>query len=412
MGKLFRPRNEVISTSAGLDAFLRLGGMTSWAGIAVTPQNALQVAAVFACTRNIAEDIGKLPFPVYHTAGDRERATSSPFYRLIHDRPNSFQTSQQFREYLTASALLRGNGYALKNVVNGQVRELLPLHPDQVDVEQLPDFELLYHVTMDDGRQETLTKREVFHLPGLTIPGQTRGARGRFGLANPPIGVSVITYARQTLGIALGAARHAGTFFANGLKPSGIFKHPGKLSDKAYERLKAELKEKHGGENSNDTLLLEEGMEFAPITLTNKDSQLLESRTFEVVEICRWFRMPPHKIGELSRATFSNIEHQAIEYVSDTLMPWAKRWEYAVNQQVIVTNSIYAEFNFDALLRGTTLERYQAYQIAAGGNAPWLSRNEVRRLENKPTLAGLDDVLQPLNMTATGGEEADANAAA
>ncbi len=402
MGLFLRPRNETSSSS--LDAFLRRGTET-WAGIAVTPQIALQVAAVFACVRVISEDIGKLPFVVYQQSSERERTrlTTSPFWRLLHDRPNSYQTSQQFREYLTACALLRGNGYALKNVINGQVRELLPLHPDKVRVEQLSDFELVFHVTMPDGHEEPMTRKQVFHLPGLTIDG--------------PIGVSVVSYARQTIGIALGANRHAGTFFGNGMKPSGVFKHPGRLSDLAYKRLKEELEEKHGGESSNSTLLIEDGMEYVPITLTNRDSQFLESRAFEITEICRWFRLQPHKIGDLSRATFSNIEHQAIEYVTDTLMPWAKRWELAVNQQVIVTNAIYAELMFDALLRGTTKERYEAYQIAAGGSAPWMSRNQIRRAENLEPVDGLDEILLPLNMgkagqqPGQGGDNGNAGAA-
>ncbi len=389
-----RPQNM---TSAGLDAFLRVGMHSTWSGISVTPQNALTVSTVFACTRVIAEDIGKLPFVVYQQNGDRERdrATASPFWRLLHDRPNSYQSSQQFREYMTACALLRGNGYALKNTVAGQVRELLPLHPDQVRVEQLDDFELVYHVRLRNGAEETMTRKEIFHLPGLTITG--------------PVGVSIIEYARQTIGNALGANRHAGTFFGNGMKPSGIFTHPGKLSETAHNRLKADLNENHAGENSNNTLVIEEGMDYKPVSLNARDSQFLESRTFEVLEICRWFRIPPHKIAELSRATFSNIEHQAIEYVTDTLMPWAKRWEAAINQQVIVTNSIYAELLFDALLRGTTKDRYEAYQIAAGGNAPWMTRNQIRRAENMEPLDGLDVILQPLNMAMAGQEETDEN---
>lgn len=376
---LERPRN------LSINEYLRRAVEPTWAGVNVNSTTALRIAAVFGCTRVISEDIGKLPFEVYQQNSDRERtrATASPFWKLIHDKPNSYQTSQQFREYLTASALLRGNGFARKNIIQGQVRELLPLHPDRVRLEQLGDSELVYHVTGPDGTEQLYSRRDIFHLPGLTIDG--------------PAGVSVVTHARQSLGISLASERHAATFFGNGLHSSGIFKHPKLLGDKAYERLKKDLRDKTGG-RSNELLLIEEGMDFTPITMTNVDSQFLESRTFEVVEICRWFRVPPHKIAELSRATFSNIEHQAMEYVTDTLMPWAKRWEYAVNQQAIVTNGVFAELNFDALLRGATLERYQAYQIAAGGNAPWMSRNELRRRENLSPIDGLDEMLTPLNM--------------
>jgi len=384
-----------IATSSGLDAFLRVGANTTYAGISVTPETALQIAAVFGCTRVIAEDIGKLPFEVYQQTADRERqrATTSPLWKLIHDRPNAYQTSQQFREYLTACALLRGNGFALKNVIQGQVRELLPLSPDRVNVVQLPDFEIVFDVTMDNGRIERLTKRDVFVLPGLTI--------------NGAFGVSVVQYARQTLGTITGANRHAGTFFGNGAKPSGMLNHPGKLSDQAAKRLKNDLYEATAGAASNNTLVLEEGMKFEPVTMTNTDSQFLESRVFEVVEICRWFRVPPHKVAELSRATFSNIEHQAIEYVTDTLMPWGKRWEYAINGQVIVTNALYAELNFNALLRGTTKERYEAYLMATGG--PWMSGNQVRKLENMEPMPELDKVLRPLNYAPAGQAEQEAS---
>jgi HK97 family phage portal protein len=396
VGFLLKPRN--ISTSASLDAFLRLGGNTSWSGINVTPKNALQVMAVFACIRNIAEDIGKLPFDIFQQNNERERvrATTSVYWKLIHDKPNSYQTSQQFREYMTAAAVMRGYGLAFTNKIGGQVRELLPIHPDKARVEQLPDYELLYHITMADGHEETYTKRDIFHLPGLCI--------------DDAIGTGIIAHARQTIGNAMAANRHAGTFFGNGMKPSGVYKHPGHLSDQAYTRLKSNLTERTSGENSNATLLLEEGLDFAPVTLNAVDSQFLESRTFEVVQVCGWFRMPPHKVGELTHATFTNIEHQAIEYVGDCLMPWGVRWEYAVNQQVIVTNALHAELNYDALLRGATVDRYTAYNLAAGGSAPWMARSEIRRKENLPPIDGLDDVLVPLNMGTASNNQGAANA--
>lgn len=388
MGVISRWLGAPVSNEMSLTEWSRIVGANNrtWAGVTLTAETALQVSAFFAGVRVIAEDIGKLPFVVYQQTSDHERAraTGSPFWRLLHDKPNSFQTSQQFREYLTACALLRGNGYALKTVVAGQVRELLPLHPDRVRVEQMPDWELVYHVQMTDGSERALTRREVFHLPGLTIDG--------------PIGVSVLTYARQTLGNSLGASRQAGTFFGNGMKPSGVLSHPKNLSTDAQKRLKSQLLAEAGGERSNSLIVIEEDMKYSPISLSNSDSQFLESRTFEVLEICRWLRLKPHKIAELTRATFSNVEQEAREHVTDTLMPWATRWQDAVNQQVIVTNSIYAELLFDALLRGTTLERYQAYQLAAGGNAPWMARNEVRQHENLAPLEGLDEILTPLNM--------------
>lgn len=393
VNRVLRPRNTELITSEGLDRLLR-GGRQAWSGINVTPNNAVQVSAVFACVRVIAEDIGKLPFVLYSRGSDdqpRQRAITSPFWRLIHDRPNPWQTSQAFRETLTAWAVLRGHGFGLKNIVGRQVRELLPLHPDRVRIEQLEDGTIIYHTRLADGREYPLTSREIFHLSGLSLDGVT--------------GIGIVSLARQTIGTSLAAQRHAAKFFANGLQTSGVFKHPGQLSENAYTRLRESLKEDFSAEQVYSPMLLEEGMDWAQTGLTNKDSQFLESRQFDITEIARWFRVSPHKIADLTRATFSNIEHQAIEHVTDTLMPWGKRWEYAVNQQVIGTNNVYAELLFDGLLRGTTRDRYEAYQIAAGGNAPWMSRQEIRRLENLNPLPGLDEMLTPLNMGPVGGEE-------
>lgn len=388
-----RPRNADITTSQELAERMKVGRQT-WSGIDINPTNALGVSAVFACVRLIAEDIGKLPFPVYRrTAAGRERAPESPFWRLLHDRPNGWQSSQEFREMLTAHALLRGNGYAIKNVVRGQVRELIPLRPDRVRLEQTEDFELLYHVRLAaNGPEETMTRREIFHLRGISLDGIS--------------GVGIVTLARQGIALSMAAERHGATFFGNGQHPSGVFKHPSELSDPAFERLKASLDEQRG-EGAGGTLILEEGMDWTQVGLSNEDSQFLESREFQVEEVARWFRAPPHKIAHLKRATFNNIEHLAIEYVTDTLMSWGKRWENAVNQTVIVTNEVYAELLFDGLLRGDTKSRYEANRIAVG--RPWKTPNEVRREDNMPELEGLDEVWEPPQAQG-GNDRAEAEA--
>lgn len=395
MSFFFRPRNEgkPLTTSAEIEAFLR-GGSGIYAGTSVTPQTALSVAAVFACVRAISEDIAKLPFVVYRTAaGSHERARTSPYWRLIHDRPNPFQTSQQFREYLTASALLYGNGYALKNVLGGQVVELLPLHPNRVTPSLTEDWEPVYDVRLKStGPPQRMTRAEIFHLPGLSF-------------LDPFSGISIVQYARQAIGTQMARDRQQGVFYGNGMKPSVAFSHPGKLSLDAQKRLKAGLHEEHGGENAGGTIVLEEGMKIEKLSVSAEDSQLVEMSQFGVLEFCRFFRIPPHKIAELTRATFSNISHQSLEYVQDTLMSWGERWNAAVNQQVIVTSSVQAEILFDALLKGTTLERYQAHRIAAGG--PWLAPNEVRALENRPPMAGLDEVRVPLNTGASGSDQGE-----
>lgn len=361
-----------------------------WSGMAVTNESAMHVAAYFAGVRVIVEDIAKLPFIVYRESADgrKERAHDSTFWGLVHDRPNAAMTSQQFREYMTASAINRGNGFALKSGPRGQVQQLLPLHPDSVRVELMPDWTLMYHVTHTDGTLDHLTRDRIFHLPGLSLDGF--------------VGVSVIEYARQTLGNVQGANRQAGTFFGNGMRPSGILTHPGKLTEDGQTRLKSRLMERASGANTNALLVLDEDMKYTPVSVNARDSQFLESRTFEVLEVCRWLRLKPHKIAELSRATFSNLEQESREHVEGTLMPWGQRWRDAMTQQVISTPGMYAELLYDALLQGTTAERYAAYQTATGG--PWMSGNEARRAENLPPLSGLDDVRTPLNMTAASAE--------
>ena len=375
-----------------------LGGATwrwaepVWSGMEVTEQNALHIAVYFAGVRVICEDIAKLPFKVYqsNTRGEREEATDSPFWALVHDRPNAAMSSQQFREYMTCCAINRGNGYALKVGPSGRVGQLLPLHPDNVRLELAPDWTLLYHVRHADGTEDHLTRERVFHLPGLSLDGYS--------------GVSVIEYARQTLGNIRGANRHAGTFFGNGLHASGIMSVPDATQD-TLDMVKAQVLEKASGEKTNSLIAVNKALTYTPVSVNAKDSQFLESRTFEVLEVCRWLRLKPHKVAELSRATFSNLEQESREHVEGTLMPWGKRWQDAVTQQVIATPGVHAELVYDALLQGTTLERYQAYQLATGG--PWMAGNDARRKENLPPRPGMDEVLRPLNMGGEQGGQGD-----
>ncbi|MCK9496752.1 MAG: phage portal protein [Dehalococcoidia bacterium] len=386
------PRNAEITqitTSGDLAERLRRGEKT-WAGLDLSVQRALTVGPVFAAVRVIAEDIGKLPFVVYRRDDDgpKERARDSDYWRLIHDAPNTFMTSQQFREYMTAQAMLLGNAYALKTRVGGQVRELLPLLPGQVRVEQLPDFELVYHVTMADGKVERKSRREVFHLRGYSLD-----------IAG---GAGIFKYARQTIAHTLAVEQFGATYFGNGAKPSAVFKHPATLSDEAYERLKTDLRSDFSGANANETMLLEEGLDFAPTSLSNEDSQFNDTRIFLVEECARWARVAPHKISHLYRSTFSNIEHQAIEHVTDTLMPWAQRWEDAFNLGVIREDGLYAELLFDALLRGDTKSQYEALRMATG--RPWLKGDEARRALNLEPLGGdMDSVVMPNNAGNEGG---------
>lgn len=389
---MLAPRNEVM-TSQELERYLRAGS-TSTSGATVTYDSAVTVSAVFACARIIAEDLGKLPWPVYRRLPNdgKERATSSPFWTLIHDRPFGSPTtfslsSQQFREFLTFCAVLRGDGFAFKNTINGQVRELIPIHPSRVTVEQLEDFEVIYHVQLKNGERRTHTRREIFHLMGPTMNGYS--------------GASIVNLARESIGLALTSEQHTSRTLGTGARHRGIIERPldaPEWSNDGRKRFREEYEETYSGSaNSYRTLILEDGMTWKSVGMSSEDAELLSTRQFSVTEIARWFRIPPHKIAELSRATFTNIEHQAIEYVTDTLLPWGVRWDTAVNQQVIGPGQFYAELLFEGLLRGDTKTRYEAYQIAVQNGLA--TPDELRRMENLAPLGEEATVLLPLNVS-------------
>ena len=392
------PRNLEIKTSQDLDLFIR-GGEATWSGVDISPTTALTISAVFAAVRVISEDVGKLSFPVFdvESDGSKDVARGSHFWRLVHDMPNDRWTSAQFRETLTAHALLRGDAYALKVLVRGRVQELWPLDPTRVRVEQDDGFGVLYFVRPPDGGPERVfTRREIFHLPGLWYDGQH--------------GTSVIKHARQSLGIARALERHGGTFFGQGAKPGAVVTHPGRLSEQASKRLAQSLDTDYSSEQSNRTLVLEEGMSITGIGFANDDAQFLESRQFSVQEIARWFRVSPHKIADLSRSSFNNIEQQNIEHDTDTLLPWAKRWDDATNGQIIPGESQHAELNMNSILRADTTTRWQAYAAAIQNRV--MTRNEVRALEGLNPVDGGDVFENPAIDVASNEADPPADVAA
>lgn len=380
---LGRERRAEITTSAQLAERLK-DGQRSWADVDVSERNALQVAAFFGMVRAISEDIGKLPWPVYRREGGdiRHRAIDTRWYRLLHDQPNPWQTSQQFRELLTAHALLRGNGFAFKNIVRGELRELIPIRPDRVRVEQDPvTLRLKYTVHSPTGIRE-YSRKEIFHLPGVSFDGVS--------------GVSLLGLARQSLGTAIALERHGGTLFANKAQPGGVFKHPGALSERAYNRLKDDLDGTKGAE-AHSTLLLEEGMDWTQVGLSNDDSQFLGSREFSIEEMARWGRMPPHKLGAMRRSTFNNIEHQDLEYHKDTMLPWMGRWDGAANMQLIGPGELFAEHLADGVLRGDSGARWNSHRIAVTNGIQ--TPNEIRRMNNLNPIDGGDQLFVPAFVT-------------
>ena len=377
------------------------GGGASSSGIVVNPQTAMQAAAVFACVKVLAESIAMLPCNLYAPAagGGRRLAEEHPLFPLLHDQPNDWQTSVEFFEMLVLSLCMRGNAYAWVNRTRtGRIVELLPLHPDMVRVNMGHGFRLDYQVTLPDGTFQTLGPGELFHVRGLTLNGW--------------LGISPIAYARESIGLALATEKFGGQLFRNGAKMGGVLTHPGKIGEEAYKRLKSSFDEAHSGENAHKTALLEEGMKWEKVSMTADDSQFLETRKYQRSEIASIFRVPPHMIGDLERATFSNIEQQSLEFVTFTLMPWLTRIEKAIKRDLMTPAErlkFHVRFNVGSLLRGDAAARSAYYHngILDG----WMTRNEARAAESEVgillnPLDGLDVPLMPLNM-ADGSDDPD-----
>jgi HK97 family phage portal protein len=366
-------------------------------GVTVTPETAMRCMAVYACVRVLAESMAQLPLAVYRRKpdGGADEAPDHPLYALLHDAPNEWQTSFEWREMSVGHICLRGNAYAFVSRDGDRVLELLPLHPDRVTVEQKNDWSLRYLVRQGSGEAKEFTSRDVLHLRGFT--------------SNGIVGVTPISHAREAIGLALAAENHGAQLFGNGATPGGVLIHQGKLSEEAAKRLKASWQAAHGGANRHGTAVLEEGLKWEQLGITNVDAQFLETRKFQRGEIASLFRVPPHLIGDLERATFSNIEQQSLEFVIHTLMPWVKRWEQRLSRQLLSERdrkTHFLRFKVDGLLRGDIAGRYDAYAVAITNG--WMNRNEVRALEGLNRQDGLDEFLSPLNLAprARGGAPA------
>ncbi len=355
------------------------------AGVPVDEERALQITAVLAAVRILAEGVSSLPLILYRRRpdGGKDRATDHPLYTLLHDAPNEEMTAQTFRETLQAHLALWGNAYAqIVRERSGRVLSLWPLRPDRMEIKRAPDGTLWYlYADRPPFRQD-----EILHLVGLSFD----GVRGR----------SPIALARESLGLTLAAQEFGARFFANDARPGVVLRHPATLDDEAYQRIKASWEAAHQGvENAHRVAILEEGMEVATVGIPPRDAQFLDTRKFQVAEIARIFRVPPHMLADLDRATYSNIEQQSLEFVTHTLRPWLVRWEQAIQLRLLrprERKEYFAEHLVDGLLRGDIESRYRAYMTARQGG--WMSVNDVRVRENMNPIPGGDVYLQPLNM--------------
>jgi HK97 family phage portal protein len=367
-------------------------GYQTASGLRVSPESAMRVSTVYACVRVIAETIASLPLVIYRTLpdGGKTLASDHPLFRLLHDKPNISQTSYEFWEMMMAHLELRGNAFArIVPGPNGAADQLIPLHPDRVSVFRLPNGKLRYQVRYYyTAEVDYYAQEEMFHLRGMSSDGL--------------VGMSTIAIGAEVIGAGLAAQEFASRFFENDSTPSGVAIHPKGLTQSAHDRIKASWREAHSGMNQHSVAILEEGMTYQNVGMTNKDSQLLEARQFSRGDIASLFRVPPHKIGDLTRATFSNIEQQSIEFATDCIRPRLVRLERRIVNDLMAPlelgdgNEYFCEFLMDALMRGDQKSRYDAYTTAI--NAGWLTRNEARSMENRNPIDGLDDPLTPLNM--------------
>lgn len=396
----FRRKAKIVSVGApgreqrmtDQEMMLFFGGARSSGGVTVTPESALTFSAVLASVRVLSEGVAALPLLTYERiARGKERAIANPLYSVLHDSPNEEMTSFQWRETSMAHCVLWGNCYS--EIIDdgaGRVRELWPLLPQHMTVKRQND-RIIYEYAVPGSTTVAYRADQIFHVPGLSMNGL--------------VGMSMIGIAREAIGLGLTLNKHGAKLFANGARAGGVLETPGQLSEDAYKRLTESFNDQYAGvDNAGKTILLEEGTKFNSLTMPNDDAQFLQTRMFQIEEIARIFRVPPHMIGDLEHATFSNIEQQSLDFVIYSLTPWLVRWEQAISHKLFLPrerSQYFAEFLTSALLRGDTMSRYTAYSSAI--SAGWITRNQVREIENmNPENPALDEYLQPLNMVTAG----------
>ena len=333
---------------------------------------------MYACVRVIAETIASLPLHVYETTETGSRkAPEHPLYRLLHDEPNAEMTSFVWRETMLSHLLLWGNAYCqIIRTGRNKIDSIYPLIPDQMEVDRDSRGSLTYTYTTSEGKTYTLKPEDVLHIPGLGFDGV--------------VGYSPIALEKSAIGLGIAAEEYGSKFFSNGARPSGILVHPNTVKDPSALRASWNAAFT-GSANAGKVAVLEENMHFEPLTMPNNEAQFLETRKFQVNEICRIFRVPPHMIGDLDRATFSNIEHQSISFAVHTIRPWLVRIEQAMNRALFADSEkgrFYVQFNLDGLMRGDYKSRMEGYAIARQNG--WMSANDIRELENLNPLSDED----------------------
>ena len=373
---LFHSRDKPTNATSGSSYRFFLGGSTS--GKTVTERSAMQMTAVYSCVRILAEAIAGLPLHLYtyKEDGGKEKAIGHPLYLLLHDEPNPEMSSFVFRETLMTHLLLWGNAYAqiIRNG-KGEVVALYPLMPNRMTVDRDSSGQLFYSYQMNNSDAPTmkagaviLKPSDVLHIPGLGFDGL--------------VGYSPIAMAKNAIGLAIATEEYGAKFFANGATPGGLLEYPGTVKDPDRVR-ESWNKGFSGSQNAGKVAILEEGMKYTPISIAPEQAQFLETRKFQINEIARIFRVPPHMVGDLEKSSFSNIEQQSLEFVKYTLDPWVVRWEQSLSRALFTPEEkkkYYFKFNVEGLLRGDYQSRMNGYATARQNG--WMSANDIRELEN------------------------------
>lgn len=386
INKLFKSRDhpKIDNRTVGSSYSFYMGG--SSAGKNVNERSAMQMTAVYSCVRILAEAVAGLPLHLYRYKedGGKERAIDNNLYHLLHDELNKEMSSFIFRETLMTHLLLWGNAYAqiIRNG-KGEVVALYPLMPNKMQVDRDENGELYYIYTRSSDEAKTmdgvtvyLTPRDVLHIPGLGFDGL--------------VGYSPIAMAKNAIGLAIATEEYGAKFFSNGAAPSGVLEHPGTIKDPS--RLRENWNSTFGGSaNSGKVAVLEEGMKYTPISISPEQAQFLETRKFQIDEIARIFRVPPHMVGDLEKSSFSNIEQQSLEFVKYTLDPWVIRWEQSLSRALLNEDEkrkYFFKFNLEGLLRGDYESRMSGYAVARQNG--WMSANDIRELENMDKIPAED----------------------
>ena len=373
---LFHSRDKPTNATSGSSYRFFLGGSTS--GKTVTERSAMQMTAVYSCVRILAEAIAGLPLHLYtyKEDGGKEKAIGHPLYLLLHDEPNPEMSSFVFRETLMTHLLLWGNAYAqiIRNG-KGEVVALYPLMPNRMTVDRDSSGQLFYSYQMNNSDAPTmktgtviLKPSDVLHIPGLGFDGL--------------VGYSPIAMAKNAIGLAIATEEYGAKFFANGATPGGLLEYPGTVKDPDRVR-ESWNKGFSGSQNAGKVAILEEGMKYTPISIAPEQAQFLETRKFQINEIARIFRVPPHMVGDLENSSFSNIEQQSLEFVKYTLDPWVVRWEQSLSRALFTPEEkkkYFFKFNVEGLLRGDYQSRMNGYATARQNG--WMSANDIRELEN------------------------------